>query len=165
MSATQEVLKESCTWFQSWQGTRPAHPGTWWETHPSMPLKPRLRTSILFVEPTVALRLRFRLTQLWSRLIPAHTGVHPVTRQQPFPGTCWEVTQATHLVIGPLSENPVVDPEEDPCPRATPLNKGLEAIPSTRHQTGSMPIQVPGNTPVNCRPHCIYILQYPHNRL
>ena len=58
-----------------------------------------------------------------------------------------------------------MDPEKDPCPKATPLNQGLEAIPSTRHQTGSMPIQAPGNTPVNCRPHCIYILQYPHNRL
>lgn len=93
MSATQEVLKEPGTWFQPWQGTRSAHPGTWWDTHPPMPLKPCLRTSILAVEPTVALRLRFRLTQPWSRVIPVHTGVHPVhpvTRQQPFPGTCWE---------------------------------------------------------------------------
>lgn len=42
-----------------------------------MPLKPCLQTSVLAVEPTVSLGLRFRHTQLWSRVIPAHTGAHP----------------------------------------------------------------------------------------
>lgn len=46
-------------------------------THPSMPLKPCLQTLVLAVEPTVSLELRFSLTQLWSRVIPANTGAHP----------------------------------------------------------------------------------------
>lgn len=37
-----------------------------------------------------------------------------------------------HLVIGALSKDPVVDPEEDPCPRASLLNKVLERVPFTQ---------------------------------
>ena len=86
MSATQEILKGPYTWLQPWSGTRPAHSGTWGETHPSMPLQPCLQNLILAVEPTMALGLGPRLTQPWSRVSPAHPGTHPVTRQQPSQG-------------------------------------------------------------------------------
>lgn len=37
-----------------------------------------------------------------------------------------------HLVIGVLSKDPTVDPEEDPCPSATLLNKVLDTVPFTQ---------------------------------
>lgn len=33
-----------------------------------------------------------------------------------------------HLVIGALSKDPIVDPEEDPCPSVTLLNKVLDTV-------------------------------------
>lgn len=45
----------------------------------------------------------------------------------------WEVTHlSTHLVIGPPSEDPNVDPEVDSCSSVTLLNKVLDEVPSTQ---------------------------------
>ena len=96
-----------------------------------MPQEPHVQTSNLAVECETALGLSSSPSQPWSRVSDAHPGTHPVTRQQPRPGTWWE-SHPPHWVEDLLSEERTVDPEVDSCPSIALLNKVLEAVPSTQ---------------------------------
>lgn len=54
------------------------------ETCPSMAPEPSLETSVLVVEPEIALRFGPNPSQPWSKISSAYPGINPVTRQDLF---------------------------------------------------------------------------------
>lgn len=61
---------------------------------------------------------------------------------------------SAYLVIGPLTEDATVKPEENPCSSAILLNKVLEAVILTQGPHRIHAHQALHNKPVKLEPHC-----------
>lgn len=127
-----------------------ANEGTLWKTLSSIFSEPGIHHSVLAVDPEAALELSSSPSQTVFRASWAHPGIYPVIRQELSQGLVGTIP-IVYLVIGQWSEVPTLNPEAGPCPRATLLNKILEAVLFTQEQTGSMSTSAPINKSVNFR--------------